>query len=192
MFQVNVEIKEEGPVKPACPLKRKGHPNMTEERKAKRKCPTDRSKVVPSTNLAKVDGKQKLVNEVTAFEWILKARTTENLNKILLTYGPVPVTLGNLCTIVPPHRLKKKDKAEIKKQLPKFVAGWLSGMIIEAELHRLEKEHPDCISANTSVEQLAVHEVKNTKRLWMNVDFATIKKIFVPMNPSGCHWNLLV
>lgn len=64
--------------------------------------------------------------------------------------------------------------------------------IIEAELHRLEKEHPDCISANTSVEQLAVHEVKNTKRLWMNVDFATIKKIFVPMNPSGCHWNLLV
>jgi hypothetical protein len=57
------------------------------------------------------------------------ARTTENLNKILLTYGAVPVTLGNLCTIVPPHRLKKKDKAEIKRQLPNFVAEWLSDMV---------------------------------------------------------------
>ena len=37
--------------------------------------------------------------------------------------------------------------------------------VIEAELHRIEKANPDCLSANTSVEQLALREMQNTRRL---------------------------
>jgi hypothetical protein len=64
------------------------------------------------------------------FDWILQARALHNLQKNMLSYGPAQVTLGNLLTLVPPNRLKKRDVYEIKKQLPKFVPGWLSDMVL--------------------------------------------------------------
>lgn len=51
--------------------------------------------------------------------------------------------------------------------------------------------HRNCHSADATLAEIAWRG-SSVSRLWNNIDFQPIDKILIPMNPSKCHWILLV
>jgi len=112
-----------------------------------------------------------------------------DINKNILNNGPHYVSflqLKSLETTIATGELnflKAKDKA--------FEQGWLYDKIINGYLWRLCQEYQHCLYASSIVAKIQ-EKNKSIKLLWNNDNIENKTILFIPWNPSGYHWILLV
>ena len=80
---------------------------------------------------------------------------------------------------------------DIKKTDPYFRVGWLHDEIVDSYLFLLESKFSLVLYCR-SVEARAVVAGKSMKVLWKNQQLFNKELVFVPYNPSGVHWLLIV
>ena len=81
--------------------------------------------------------------------------------------------------------------SDIKKTDPYFQVGWLHDEIVDSYLFLLELKFSHVLYCG-SVEARAIVAGKSMKSLWKNQQLFNKELVFVPYNPSGVHWLLIV
>ena len=84
------------------------------------------------------------------------------------------------------------DKIAILKKIDNsFKPGWLQDKVIGSYLFNLVKQY-DQVKYCGSTEVLALSHCRSVNLSWDGDDLAIIRYTFVPYNPSGRHWILVV
>ena len=81
--------------------------------------------------------------------------------------------------------------ATLKKIDNSFKPGWLQDEVIGSYLFNLVRQH-DQAKYCGSTEALALSHCRSVNLLWDGDDLTNIRYTFVPYNPSGRHWILIV
>ena len=81
--------------------------------------------------------------------------------------------------------------ASLKKTDNSFKPGWLQDEVIGSYLLNLVRQH-DQVKYCGSTEVLALSLCRSVNLLWDGDDLTNIRYTFVPYNPSGRHWILIV
>ena len=114
---------------------------------------------------------------------------SSQLDKHLLKNGPHPVSLLQLKSLEPV--LPETELMLLKACDKQFNIGWLYDEIINSYLWQICKENCTCLyvsSMNASV----LEKGGSVKKMWENTNLQDKEFIFMPWNPSGSHWILLV
>ena len=107
----------------------------------------------------------------------------------LLKNGPHSFSFIHLKSIEPV--LTAGELNVLKSHDNRFICGWLYDEVINSYLWQLCKQNHYCIYASSTITQI-IDNGKNIKNLWKDEQLQNKKLIFLPWNPFGTHWILLV
>lgn len=133
--------------------------------------------------------KQQIVEPITRL--IRAGEMGLQIGDIMFHVGPAKVTVHDAWTMIHPEAVKRNRK--FTSALPSDITqGWLSDKVLEAYLWRITLVHRDTVFvADTTVAEL-VKQHSNTDLLWSGVNFAQIRRMFIPIWEARKHWTLLV
>ena len=79
----------------------------------------------------------------------------------------------------------------LKSHDNRFICGWLYDEVLNSYLWQLCKQNHYCIYASSTITQI-IENGKSIKNLWKDEQLQNKKLIFLPWNPFGTNWILLV
>ena len=119
----------------------------------------------------------------------LASEKLSSLSEILLRNGPHSLSMIQLKSIEPV--LTAGELNVLKSHDAQFTRGWLYDEIINSFLRQLCKQNHHCIYASSTITQI-IENGKSIKNLWKGEFVKKKKLVFLPWNPFGTHWILLV
>nr|XP_009859582.2 uncharacterized protein LOC101243210 isoform X1 [Ciona intestinalis]XP_026691885.1 uncharacterized protein LOC101243210 isoform X1 [Ciona intestinalis]XP_026691886.1 uncharacterized protein LOC101243210 isoform X1 [Ciona intestinalis]XP_026691887.1 uncharacterized protein LOC101243210 isoform X1 [Ciona intestinalis]XP_026691888.1 uncharacterized protein LOC101243210 isoform X1 [Ciona intestinalis]XP_026691889.1 uncharacterized protein LOC101243210 isoform X1 [Ciona intestinalis]XP_02669189 len=110
-------------------------------------------------------------------------------NQELLKIGPYTITYGQLLTLESELSITEYESASAHDHHLTF--GWLSDAIINSYLWQLCSSYDHVIYADTNIAEVMKHG-GSVSQLWQNGNLNDKALAFIPWNPRGLHWVLLV
>ncbi|XP_078489761.1 uncharacterized protein LOC100185158, partial [Ciona intestinalis] len=127
--------------------------------------------------------------EGTSLSKVLLDIKVSDPNQELLKIGPHTISYGQMLTLESELNITEYESALAHNH--HLTIGWLSDAIINSYLWQLCSSYDHVIYADTNIAEVMKHG-GSIGQLWQNVNLNDKALAFIPWNPRGLHWVLLV
>nr|XP_026691884.1 uncharacterized protein LOC100185158 isoform X2 [Ciona intestinalis] len=127
--------------------------------------------------------------EGTSLSKVLLDIKVSDPSQELLKIGPYTITYGQLLTLESELSITEYESALAHDH--HLTIGWLSDAIINSYLWQLCSSYDHVIYADTNIAEVMKHG-GSIGQLWQNGNLNDKALAFIPWNPRGLHWVLLV
>ena len=153
-------------------------------------CPVINTSFVGNArNLDATEGSKCTSKDCTSIVPHLASVQYSSPSENLLKNGPHSLSFIHLKSIEPV--LTAGELNVLKSHDNRFICGWIYDEVINSYLRQLCKQNHYCIYASSTITQI-IENGKSIKNLWKDEQLQNKKLIFLPWNPFGTHWILLV